>query len=130
MFDTTIIIDDDPISILVGETMLRKTSFCKTIESIDNARDALVHLEKRYLSGLGLPDFIFLDVRMPGMDGWEFLDQYSQMKSLPSRVPHVIVLSAAFEKNDMNRAKNCDLVLEALVKPLSQEILSRLLSKS
>lgn len=105
-------------------------SFCKNIESLESAREALAHLEKRYRSGLGLPDFIFLDVRMPGMDGWEFLDHYIKMESLPARTPHVIIMSAAFEKNDMARVKDYDLVIEALVKPLSQEILSRLMSNS
>jgi len=128
VFDTVILIDDDPISILVGETMFRKTSFCSTVKSIDNAEEALKFLDERYRGGEGLPDLIFLDVRMPVMDGWGFLKEYSVMESLPERTPHVIVLSAAFDEEDLQKAGEYDLVMETLVKPLNQELLQRLLA--
>jgi len=118
-----IIIDDDPISILVCETLLKKTGFAEKVVSFQDAVDGLAFLTNRFEEGKGLPDIIFLDVLMPMMSGWEFLEAYENLESLPERKAHVMMLSAAFDPADRKKAGSSPLVTDFISKPITTEIL-------
>jgi CheY-like chemotaxis protein len=118
-----IIIDDDPISILVCETVLKKTDFAKKAQSFQSAEEALVFLKKLIEDGEDLPDFIFLDVMMPNMDGWAFLDEYAKLIKQPFK-PHILMLTAVFEEAQRTRAKENPLIFDFVSKPLTKDVLS------
>lgn len=123
MHKLAIIIDDDPISILVCETLLKKTKFAEKVISFQNGVEGLKFLKRRFEDGGGLPDIIFLDVLMPMMSGWEFLEAYEQVESLPEKKPHVMMLSAAFDPADRRKAESSPLVTDFISKPITTEIL-------
>lgn len=123
MHELAIIIDDDPISILVCETMLKKTEFAREVKSFKQAEEGLQYLDTHFKNGGSLPDFIFLDVVMPLMDGWQFLDAYSTLDSLPENRPHVLMLSAAFDPEDRARSAESPMVIDFISKPITKEIL-------
>jgi CheY-like chemotaxis protein len=126
MYSLAVIIDDDPISILVCETLLRKQNFVEEIKSFKNGDEGLEYLRERYASGKSSPNFIFLDVQMPVMNGWEFLEAYESLESLPNRESHIVMLSAAFDPADTLRAESNPLVLKFLAKPITSEALENL----
>lgn len=123
MYKLAVIIDDDPISILVCETMLRKADFVVSIHSFNQAEEGLAFLKTRFNTGEGLPDFIFLDVQMPGMDGWDFLKKYSTLPNLPAKAPHVVMLSALSDPEDKQKASEDELVIDFIEKPITLEAL-------
>lgn len=126
MYKLAIIIDDDPISILVCETLLRKINFVENIKSFQNGDEGLAFLEKLIMSGDNLPEMIFLDVQMPVMNGWEFLEAYGGLGGDLAQNPHIVMLSAAFDPEDTIRAEKNPLVLKFLAKPITSEALENL----
>lgn len=126
MYELAIIIDDDPISILVCQTMLRKADFVKTIKTFKNPNDGLAFFEKHYQDGNTIPDFIFLDIQMPELTGWEFLDAYANLPQLPIKTPNVVMLSAVYDPEDQQKSADNELVLSFLAKPITTEALENL----
>ena len=67
------------------------------------------------------PDLIFLDINMPGMNGWEFLEEYNKLdKEIQSRVM-VIMLTTSDNPDDSMRAKTWGFVSDYITKPLTKE---------
>ena len=74
-------------------------------------------------------DIIFLDINMPGMNGWEFLKEYSQLaKNLQSRAI-VIMLTTSCSATDMEKAKKWDFVADYITKPLTNDMLQEIIAK-
>jgi CheY-like chemotaxis protein len=125
-----LVVDDDPISILVCETILRKNKFAEEIRTFNSAVAAHDFLKSHYEEGNPLPAFIFLDVLMPGMDGWKFLSVYEEMLNFEDVSPHVVMLSATFDPEDKARAEAHPLVLQFLSKPIKRDNLEELNSRN
>jgi CheY-like chemotaxis protein len=107
--------------------MLKKTQFAEKVVTFNNAEEALVYFAGHYSAGGALPDFIFLDVIMPLMGGWEFLEAYERMPELPSKKAHVLMLSAAFDPDEKGRAEASPLVIDFISKPITKEVLNALI---
>jgi two-component SAPR family response regulator len=126
MLNSVIIIDDDSISILVTETMMRKNGFAKEIITFEEPQKALDFMKTEYSWDQGSPDYIFLDVEMPEIDAWKFMDSYKEINSRIQERKHIILLSATFNPDDEARARNHSMVLELITKPVNGHILDRL----
>lgn len=70
------IIDDDPITVFGIRKMLRNSVDCDTVESFANGKIALEFLLEKIKENQSLPEVIFLDINMPIMDGWQFLEEF------------------------------------------------------
>lgn len=69
------IIDDDPITVFGIKKMLKPITNCGDITAFGNGKLALDGLNERLANGVHVPEVIFLDINMPIMDGWEFLEE-------------------------------------------------------
>ena len=75
------------------------------------------------------PDLIFLDINMPGMNGWEFLEEYGRLdKEMQSRVI-IIMLTTSDNPDDLAKAKKCAFVSDYITKPLTEEIMKGIIDK-
>jgi len=126
MLENVIIIDDDPISILVSETMMVKNGFAGRVKSFENPNEALAYFTKEHPWEDGVPDYIFLDVQMPQMDAWEFMEEYIKIHPSIRETKHIILLSATFNPDDEEGARDHGMVLELITKPINAQILERL----
>lgn len=127
MYALAIIIDDDPISILVCETLLKKTNFAEKVISFKSGEEALAYFREHYNDGGPIPDYIFLDVIMPVMSGWDFLNAYQLLDTLPERKPHILMLSAAFDPAEKKRAAEAEMVIDFIAKPITKDFLLNLI---
>ncbi|MCM4170713.1 response regulator [Arenibacter sp. TNZ] len=123
--NTTCIIDDDPIFIFGSKILLRNNSFGANIIVFQNGKEALDNIVQMLESDQGLPEVIFLDINMPIMDGWEFLEIFSKI----SKVQHirVYILSSSIDSRDIERAKQYEIVSDFIAKPLTDSKISALI---
>jgi CheY-like chemotaxis protein len=119
-----LIVDDDGIVLFLHKTSLKKTGISIDPLSFYNGKDALDYLLKNqndddiYL--------ILLDINMPGMNGWEFLDEIN-IKSFKERVYVVMVTSSTY-KREKDKAKLYENVIDFFEKPLDAESYNRIKS--
>ena len=74
--ETISVIDDDPITVFGITKMLNSLDICDTITTYGNGQQAINSIKERIAAGLGVPEVIFLDINMPIMDGWQFLEEF------------------------------------------------------
>jgi len=118
MLNNVFIIDDDPISNLVSETVLRKNNLAQNYHVFEDASQALESLRDIK------PDLIFLDIVMPNVDGWQFLE-ISKSKSNQYNF-RVVLLTASLKSEDEERAGKISNVIDIISKPLSREFIEEL----
>ena len=115
--NTVCIIDDDPIFIFGSKILLRNNSFASDFLVCQNGKEALDVITPQIESEEGLPEVIFLDLNMPIMDGWEFLDEFGKISR--EREIRIYILSSSVDSRDMERAKKYDMVNGFIAKPLT-----------
>ncbi len=120
-----VLIDDDQVNNFVCESIIRSEKFAEEVVSFEWAEDALAYLKKSLEQPADMfPDLIFLDINMPGMDGWSFIDEYRQLPKQYLAHCNLFMLSSAVDRKDIISAKSYAEVKDFFSKPLSPEILS------
>lgn len=132
MLDLILCVDDDPITLMLCKMVISKSSFAKEIITAQNGEEALNYFDDLKLNNLGnkitsYPSIVFLDLNMPVMDGWEFLDQFSkeEYRSIFQNT-RVIVLSSTIDPRDIEKSKTYPMVMDFLSKPITKEIIEQL----
>lgn len=113
-FDTIFLVDDDPINNLINKRLLNKVDLADTIVEFLEGEEALVKLND---VDPGLSILIFLDINMPVMNGWEFLDKY--LEHYPNRSDKIVILSSSIDYQDRFKAQGYKVISGFLEKPLT-----------
>lgn len=134
MLDTILCIDDDPITLMLCKMVIKKASFSNEIITAKNGEEALNYFNRFKETNTNdqsskKPQLIFLDLNMPVMGGWEFLDSFSKVKYSDFNTTKVIILSSTIDPDDLEKAKKYPMVLDFLSKPISKEILEYVKNK-
>lgn len=121
-FDLVFLIDDDLKFSFITKTLLSKISFAKEIVDYSDASVALEELKKNTQNGGGkLPDVIFLDLNMPGMDGWDFLEEYKSLPAFFRDECKLYVLTSSIDPVDKIKSQSYTFVADFISKPLARE---------
>lgn len=123
------IVDDDSIYQMLMKRILQKSHPHIQIEAFLNGKTALEKLTSIVESNRleEKPDTVFLDINMPVMDGWTFLEKIRD-ENLYSKSPFTIyIASSSIDQSDFNKAKTYDNVTDYLVKPISRSDLDKYL---
>jgi len=126
--DVACIIDDDPIFIFGAKRMMEISDFCNSFMIFKNGEEAITNLKPIMKNGDAVPDIILLDINMPIMDGWEFLDEFVTIES--HKTTTIYIVSSSIDPMDLERAKRYDNVSNYIIKPISLETLKGLLQES
>jgi CheY-like chemotaxis protein len=125
------LIDDNEIDNLINQKMIEAANICDRIFVHTGAKSAiefLKNMEKVAVASVEgfLPEIIFLDIDMPLMDGFQFLDEFEKLNDVTKEHCKVIMLTSSLNPLDMQKAKKNKLITKYLNKPLSQENLKKL----
>lgn len=116
------IIDDDDIFQLTASRTLKSTQLPDKVLQFENGEDALTFLKDHSNDASLLPDYIFLDINMPLVDGWMFLEDYTNLKqSLQKKDIIIYMVSSSIDPRDLNRAKLNPDIKEYVIKPVTRE---------
>ena len=126
-FKSVLLVEDDPITILVCDRIMKMNSFSEKVKSCENGKFALDHLKEVIEKEPKLaPEIIFLDINMPVMNGWDFLEEYEKIKDSLPQLPRIFILSSTVDPEDYKRAKSYTSVEDFISKPLSKENLDKI----
>ena len=117
-----LLIDDSKGTNSLNKRLLREMDVAQHISTELNGRLALDYLlSKNEKGNYPSPDIIFLDINMPVIDGWEFLNRYEGIVPQDLRHPVIIILSTSVNPSDHDRAESHPSVTAYCSKPLSAD---------
>ncbi len=119
MYKRVMLIDDNEVDRYIGLRNITKYAFAEEVIAKQSAKSALEYLKS--LSPENLPQLIFLDIRMPEVDGFGFLEEYKKLSELLQKNCIIIMLSTSLNPTDQERAKNNPYVKKFINKPLDKE---------
>lgn len=123
-----LLIDDDEPTNFLNEMIIHEAGISNSVVSVQSAKQGLEILRGQGSVRSCNPDLIFLDINMPAMNGWEFIDHYR--RTIPEQANKVIVmLTASVNRDDELRASTINEIADYMNKPLSELILEKLLDK-
>jgi CheY-like chemotaxis protein len=127
MIKRFLLVDDDPINNYLSKIILKKSLEEVHITDFTVPEDALDFIKSGANDNpSGETITIFLDINMPTMSGWEFLEAFELFDLSIKEQYHIYILSSTINHNDINLARENCLVIDFLEKPLNQTILNKL----
>ncbi|SDL66561.1 response regulator [Kriegella aquimaris] len=127
-FESTCIIDDDPIFIYGTKRVMKEVGFCNKIMVFNNGQDAIEALTEMVGQNKELPEIIFVDLNMPIMNGWEFLEDFVKIPNKNRKAVTVYIISSSVDPRDLERVKNYEVVNNYILKPISSKDLEDILN--
>lgn len=132
MLEQILCIDDDPIALLLSKKVIAKAAFSDEVITAQNGEEALSYfnsLKYNTIKPVKKPQLIFLDLNMPVMGGWEFLDHFTASDYDEFNSASVIVLSSTINPEDLDKAKKYPIIIDFLSKPITIQMLEYLKSR-
>lgn len=118
MLEKIFIVDDDEISVFLTESVLERLGYLDCIKSYLDPVNAFSEILKTLLQSPQGHFLIFLDLNMPIMSGWDFLDKLSEFEERLAGKCHLVILSSAVDGQEILRSAQYPLVLNFVPKPL------------
>ncbi len=115
------IIDDDSVIAFLAKKTIDSSNVSSKIRDFQEGSDALAFLKEFCDVAEELPDIILLDISMPIMDGWHFLEEYAKLMPKMSKKNNLYMFSSSISQIDIERAKSNPLVKDYIFKPLQKE---------
>ncbi len=132
--NSVLLIDDDASATFINKVFIRNLPLDVEIFTAVDGKDALDLLDEMSISSIGknsfIPCLLILDINMPVMDGWEFLDAYTgrYSKEIKKNIT-IVVTTMSEDERDIIRASNNPMIKEYVQKPLSDEKLLEIVEK-
>jgi CheY-like chemotaxis protein len=120
-YKLVMLIEDSNIDNFINAKVLELTHFAEKVVTRLSAVSALKYFDHDIHSDADVPDIIFLDIRMPEMDGFQFLEQFATYPEYVKSKPKIVMLSSSVDSVDHERALNNPMVHTYISKPLTKE---------
>lgn len=120
------IIDDDNLYTNVLTKMVKVKKACHNIMVFENGAEALEYLDFALQDSSKVPDVILLDINMPIMDGFDFLDQYINLEHKLPKPVIIYMVTSSVSRKDKERAEQYSQVSQFIVKPITMDQIEKL----
>jgi CheY-like chemotaxis protein len=117
------LIDEDEIDNIINQKIIESNNFSEKVQVFQTGSEALDFLRNNSKIAENLPDLIFLDINMPIMDGFQFLEEFEKLDSEILDKSKIIMLSSSISPRDIDRAASNRYVKKYLNKPLNSRYL-------
>ncbi|TAF55469.1 MAG: response regulator [Sphingobacteriia bacterium] len=123
------LIDDDKIYQFTARKILESTGLAKSIVSFFNGSEAIGFLKENAQNADQLPDVVFLDINMPVMNGWEFLDEFQQLRPSMKKSILIYMVSSSVDDTDIQKSRSYQEVKDYIVKPINRQRYQELMER-
>jgi CheY-like chemotaxis protein len=130
MSTSLLLVDDDHIQHKIVELIIKRLDLSIQYESYLEAKDVLSYLIKNHKNFSALPDLILLDLDMPDISGWDFLDIFEIFKQYYAKKISIIILTSSIDPRDRERIADYESVKGFYSKPFTQEAMEDILNSS
>jgi len=124
---TILLVDDDEATNFIHEMVIKQMNCTENIVVRENGIEALEYLKSTIEGKHPQPDLIFLDINMPAMDGWEFLEEYKSLPKNQLAKSVVVMLTTSLNPEDKDKAEIIPFISRFMSKPLTKELLEEVL---
>jgi len=124
--NSILLVDDDPDDNYFHQIIINKMNMVNQIDIANNGIEAIAYLKNENIKP---PDLLFLDLNMPKMNGWEFLEEYKKLSIAQKAKVVILILTTSANPDDVKRAKEIQDVTGFETKPLSEEMLANILQQ-
>ncbi|WP_225899100.1 response regulator [Flavobacterium erciyesense] len=113
------IVDDDPIYQIIANKIIQRSDMFSEVTTFKNGREAMNIVHQVLENKNTIPDIILLDINMPVMDGWEFMEELTAIKPQIQKEFSVYIVSSSIAVEDKSKSKKYNDILGYLSKPIS-----------
>jgi CheY-like chemotaxis protein len=125
-YQLVMLVDDNELDNFINKKLVESDEFSAATTIHTSAESALEYLKDNAADNAQIPDLIFLDIMMPEMDGFGFLDAFDKLPDSVKSKCRIVMLSTSDSFKDLNRANQNRYVKRFLNKPLNAQILAAL----
>ena len=124
-YKSVLLVDDSYVDNLINRKMIQSNNFARTVTVIDSPIKALAYIQQCVDEGT-LPEVVFLDIRMPEMDGFQFLETMNNIPGVQQANLKIYMLSSSLDPEDLKQIAGNNLVSKFISKPLTEKILKEI----
>jgi CheY-like chemotaxis protein len=122
------IVDDDEVYQFTVTRAIQTQKLAKKILIFSDGEEAIRFLINNVSKNEDLPDVIFLDINMPIMDGWQFLEEYVRLKPRIGKKITIYMVSSSVDSADLDRAKKINEISDYIIKPITPTALKEIIA--
>ncbi len=123
------LIDDDDVFVFLTKKVIEETNLVDLIKVFENGLDAINYLKENINDPDSLSEIILLDLSMPIMNGWQFLEEFTLLNPKIGKQITIYICSSSISPDDVSKARSINEVTDYIIKPIAKDKLIEVLKK-